>query len=282
MNDRPLKSVGWLSEHINDPQVRIIDASWHMPASGRDANAEFLAGHIPGAVFLDIDTCAEPDHLPHTFPSATRFSRMASELGIADDHDIVVYDSVGLFSAARVWWMCRYFGAQRVSVLDGGLPAWLDAGLAMESGAPSWQATSFAVYRNALKIVDADDVLAASRNASSLILDARSHARFTGAELEARAGLRSGHIPGSQCMPFTELVHQGRLKSNDELRRLLAERGVTGSRPIMTTCGSGVTAAIIILALECIGVTDVALYDGSWSEWGGLPDSPVATGNAAP
>ncbi len=278
MNERPLKTVEWLAEHLHDPNLRIIDGSWHMPSSGRMGRAEYQQEHIPGAVHLCIDECAENDGLAHSFPTADRFAETVGKMGIAAENTILVYDSVGLFSAARVWWMFRYFGAQRVYVLDGGLPAWLAAGGVTESGSAVPEPASFTAVNTPMDIVDAAFVRKACAQSSHLILDARSRLRFTGEEKEVRPGLRSGHIPDSRSLPYTELLNDGKLKPDDELHQLLTSRGVTAERPIITTCGSGVTAAVIILALECIGISNVTLYDGSWSEWGGLPDSLVAVG----
>lgn len=277
MNNRPLVSAQWLHDHLADDDVRIIDASWHLPASGRNARAEYEQGHVPGAVFFDLDEYSSPSPLPHMMPSAEQFSDIAGQLGISESHRIVVYDSLGLFSAARVWWMFRYFGAENVFVLDGGLPAWQAAGHALEKVLPEPDAAQFQVRDAAFVVASAADVLEASRSGQRLVLDARSRARFLGEEKEVRPGLRSGHVPGSQSMPFTELVDNGFLKPDAQLQKILASRGVDNDSAVITTCGSGVTAAVISLALACIGVSDVALYDGSWSEWGGLPDMPVAT-----
>lgn len=278
MTKRPLVSTDWLQSQLQDDTLRIVDASWHLPATGRDARAEFETGHIPGAVFFDIDEHSGDSHLPHMMPTAERFASAAGRLGLSDKHKIVVYDSYGLFSAARVWWMFRYFGAQHVYVLNGGLPAWRNSGLVIESGPVNPTAVDFEVKDSAYTIASSDDVLQASRSGDTLILDARSQARFQAVEKEVREGLRSGHVPGSKNLPFSELTTNGYLKSDDELSVLLSERGVTDSSAVITTCGSGVTAAVISLALECIGVSKVALYDGSWTEWGAMPDMPVATG----
>ena len=278
MTNRPLVSTDWLEQHLHDDTVRIVDASWHLPATGRNARAEFETGHIPGAVFFDVDEHSSASHLPHMMPTAEMFASAAGRLGLSEKYQIVVYDAVGLFSAARVWWMLHYFGAQNVFVLDGGLPAWLNSGLTVESGSANPSTVAFEVGASSYAIASSDDVLQASQAGDTLILDARSQARFLAVEKEMREGLRSGHIPGSKCMPFSELLNNGYLKSDDQLRVLLQERGVTESCPVITTCGSGVTAAVISLALECIGVSEVALYDDSWTEWGALPDMPVATG----
>lgn len=278
MTNRPLVSTDWLYAHIQDDNIRVVDASWHLPATGRHARAEFESVHIPGAVFFDLDENSSPGHLPHMMPTAETFANAASQMGLSDKHQIVVYDSVGLFSAARVWWMFRYFGAQNVHVLDGGLPAWLHSGHAVENGPANPAAVHFEVCDSSYVIASSDDVLQASRSGDALILDARSQARFKAVEKEVREGLRSGHIPGSKSLPFSELLNNGYLKSDVDLRALLQQRGVTTSSSVITTCGSGVTAAVISLALECIGVSQLALYDGSWTEWGALQGMPVETG----
>lgn len=277
MSDRPLVSAQWLHEHLEDDDVRVIDTSWHMPASGRNSLTEYARQHIPGAVFFDLDRHSSPSDLPHMMPSAEQFSEVVGQLGISDTHRIVVYDSLGLFSAARLWWMFRHFGARKVFVLDGGLPAWQAAGYPTDSDTPAPAAMAYRIEGAGFSVADSAQVLEASQSGNRLVLDARSQARFLGEEKEARPGLRSGHVPGSKSMPFTELLDNGFLKSNDELREILGRRGVNTDSAVITTCGSGVTAAVISLALECIGVSDVALYDGSWTEWGALQEMPVVS-----
>ncbi len=277
MSDRPLVSARWLNDHLRDDDVRIIDTSWHMPASGRDSRSEYEQQHVPGAVFFDLDEHSSPSHLPHMMPSAEQFSDAMGAMGVSESSCIVVYDSLGLFSAARLWWMLRYFGADRVFVLDGGLPAWIDAGYPLQSNAVTPAPAQFTSSRSDFDIAAAADVLEASQTGDSLILDARSLARFKGEEKEARPGLRSGHVPGSKSMPFTELLDNGFLKPNNQLQEILQRRGISENSSVITTCGSGVTAAVISLALACIGVSDVALYDGSWTEWGALEGMPVST-----
>lgn len=275
---RPVVNVQWLLDQSNASDLCIVDGSWHMPATGRNGYAEYLHQHIPGSVFFDIDKHSTSSELPHMLPSADQFAQAAGELGINEKDTIIVYDSIGLLSAARVWWMFRYFGAANVMLLDGGLPAYLESGGELESGPASILPRKFKVNRAYGRSADVDEVLAASQNSSAIVLDARSRGRFAGTEPEPRDGLRAGHIPGSASLPFTDLLDSGSLKSNEDLSRVFTDYGVTENSPIITTCGSGVTAAIITLALYCIGIKDTALYDGSWSEWGLRDHLPVQTG----
>lgn len=281
MNNRPVVSVDWLYANSSDESVRIVDASWHLPPENRNAHAEYLQQHIPGAVFFDIDTISTPSDLPHMLPGAGVFAQAAGDLGLQKDQSVVVYDSKGLFSAARVWWTLSVFGFEDVRILDGGLPAWEQAGYKLDSGEADVETTSVEpanaetlLANNA--VVDAAQMLKASEDASAVILDARSQGRFDGHDPEPRAGLRGGHIPGSACLPYTRLLNDGRLKSDDELRAIFAEFDLSADKPVYTTCGSGVTAAILSLGLHCIGMSNISLYDGSWTEWGGREDLPVA------
>ena len=280
MNQQSTVSVSWLEEHLEDANVRIVDASWHLPTADRDAKAEYQNQHILGAVYFDIDQCSTAGPLPHTLPSEEDFAQYVGGLGIGDKDTIVIYDSVGLFSAARVWWMFRHFGSRTVRVLEGGLPAWQSAGLPTEQG--EWSGES-CVYQptqesaSRFQVADAEQVLDASNTGKKIILDARSAARFSGAEKEFRPGLRSGHIPNSKNVPFTHLLSQGFLKEDAELQAIFGAAGVDEGSRVITSCGSGVTAAVLCLALDRIGVENVALYDGSWSEWGGLIQMPVDT-----
>ena len=284
----------WLKSHLKDADVRTVDASWHLPAAARDARKEFDTAHIPGAVFFDIDAHSAPVSLPHMMPDVQQFALAAGSLGISENHTIVVYDTIGMFSAARVWWMFRHFGAERVCVLDGGLPAWQRAGGEMEARHSGSMAAGIAQTDSAVtpcqfrgkardrqaasEVADASRVQAAM-NDGSVILDVRSAGRFSGVEKEVREGLRSGHIPGSLNLPFVQVLdEQGCFKSVPELVELFDSLGLQQEDQIITSCGSGVTAAILLLALELAGYQNVSLYDGSWTEWGALEGVPVASG----
>lgn len=273
-----LVSTEWLAAHLTD--VRVVDASWYMPAEKREPVKEFEAGHIPGAAFFDIDGIA--DHstdLPHMLPSAGEFSAAAGKLGIGNGETVVVYDGSGIFSAPRVWWSLKAMGHKDVKVLDGGFPKWKREGRAIETGPAKPQEKNFtANFQPALKR-DFDDVMGIVKNKSAKMVDARSASRFSAEEKEPRAGLRSGHMPGAVNVHFRSLITtDGTLKPREELRAAFERAGVELNTPIVTTCGSGLTAAILMLALDEIGASDVALYDGSWTEWGGRPEAPVVTG----
>ncbi|MGU3539195.1 3-mercaptopyruvate sulfurtransferase [Methylobacterium sp. A54F] len=276
-----LVSPEWLHQRLDAPDLVVLDASWYLPAAGRDAEAEYRAAHIPGAVRFDIDAMSDPDSsLPHMLPRPELFASRMRALGIGDGQQIVVYDGLGLFSAPRVWWMLRTFGVRDALVLDGGLPAWVAAGYPTEDGEPvARQRRHFTARLDNGAVADAGDVARALAGGVQVV-DARSGTRFRGEEAEPRAGVRPGHMPGARNLHYAALQTDGRMKDPDAIRAVLAEHGIDPERPIVTTCGSGVTAAIVSLALETIGRPARALYDGSWSEWGADPERPVETGPA--
>ncbi len=277
-----LVSTAWLAAHLKDPDLRILDASWYLPDMNRDARAEYEACHIPGARYFDVDEISDQrSDLPHMAPTPEKFISRMRAMGVGDGHQVVVYDGAGLFSAARVWWLFRLMGKTDVAVLDGGLPKWQAEGRAVEDMAPLVRDRHMTVQRQAHLVRDVTQVAAAAKLGDHVILDARSSARFRGEEPEPRAGLRPGHIPGALNVPYRDLLNpDGSMKSPDALRQVFNDKGVDLRKPVITTCGSGVTAAIISLALEVIGHDRHSLYDGSWAEWGMYDDLKVATGNA--
>ncbi|MBY5986973.1 3-mercaptopyruvate sulfurtransferase [Roseovarius atlanticus] len=283
-NDDPktLVSTDWLAAHLGDPDLRILDATYFLPGVDRDARAEYDQAHIPGARFFDIDDIS--DHrsdLPHMAPPVEKFMSRMRQMGVGDGHQVVVYDTHGLFSAARVWWLFRLMGQADVAVLDGGLPKWLAEGRPTEDLPPMIRDRHMTVRREAHRVKDVTQVAAASKLGDYTILDARAPGRFRGDEPEPRQGLRAGHIPNSRNVPYSSLLNDdATMKSPDELRAIFDAAGADLSKPVITSCGSGVTAAVINLALERIGKTDHALYDGSWTEWGAFPTVSVATGEA--
>ncbi|MDR9484348.1 MAG: 3-mercaptopyruvate sulfurtransferase [Sediminimonas sp.] len=279
---RTLVSTGWLAAHMKDPDLRILDATWFMPDEGRDAYAEYKAAHIPGARFFDIDEISDlRSDLPHMAPPVEKFMSRMRAMGVGDGHQVVVYDTQGLFSAARVWWLFRLMGQPDIAVLDGGMAKWVAEGREVEDMPPMVRDRHMTVRRQNQMVKDVTQVAAASKLGDYEILDARSPGRFSGQEEEPREGLRKGHVPGSRNVYYRDLLNaDGTMKSPDDLRAVFDAAGVDMSKPAITTCGSGVTAAIISLALERIGKTDHSLYDGSWAEWGAFPTVPVATGDA--
>jgi thiosulfate/3-mercaptopyruvate sulfurtransferase len=271
-----LVSTEWLADHLSE--VRVVDASWYMPDEKREPAKEFEVAHIPGAVFFDIDGIA--DHstdLPHMMPTPGEFSKAVGALGIGDSETMVVYDGTGVFSAPRAWWMLKAMGHRNVKVLDGGFPKWKREGRAVESGPAKPQSKFFTAIPKPAIMRDFDAVMGVVKDKSAQLVDARSASRFKGEEAEPRAGLRAGHMPGALNVPWRSvLAADGTLKPQDELRAAFAK--VDLDQPIVTTCGSGISAAILMLALNEIGAGNVALYDGSWTEWGGRPEAPVVTG----
>ncbi len=277
---RTLVSTDWLARHLDDPDIRILDASWYLPEMKRNARAEYELGHVPGARFFDIDEIS--DHrsgLPHMAPQPEKFISRMRAMGVGDGHQVVVYDGAGLFSAARVWWLFRLMGKSDIAVLDGGFPKWTAEGRQVEDTPPIMRDRHITVSRQNQLVKDVTQVAAASKLEDHEILDARSPGRFRGEEPEPREGLRSGHIPGSTCIHYRTLLNDdGTMKPVSELRAAFEGAGADLSRPVITTCGSGVTAAILNLGLERIGHRHHALYDGSWSEWGMYGDLKVARG----
>jgi len=279
---KTLVSTDWLAAHIKDPDLRIIDASWYMPAENRNPAAEYLAEHIPGARFFDIDDISDHrSELPHMAPPVEKFMSRMRAMGIGDGHQVVVYDGAGLFSAARVWWLFRLMGKMDIAVLDGGLPKWKAEGRPLSDMPPVVRDRHMTVSRQNQMVRDVTQVARAAKLGDHTILDARGAARFKGEAPEPREGLRSGHIPSSRNVFFGDLINaDGTMKTKAEIHAVMEAAGADLSKPVITSCGSGVTAAILCLALERIGKTDHALYDGSWSEWGMYADLPIATGAA--
>ena len=279
-------STQWLAERLDAPDIAIIDASWHLPAANRDARAEFEAARIPGAQFFDIDDISESaTPLPHMLPNAEKFASRMRRLGIGDGKKVIAYDTAGLFSAARAWWMFRIFGHDDVAVLDGGFPKWKAEGRPIDEDPPVSKPHErhFSARFQSMMVRDKKDVLDAVRSGKSQIADARSPGRFTGKEPEPRPGVRSGHMPGAANVHYATLLNQdGTLKSPDSIAKAFADAGIDVKKPVITSCGSGITAAILTLGLTLIGAREHALYDGSWSEWGAAADTPVETGADKP
>jgi thiosulfate/3-mercaptopyruvate sulfurtransferase len=276
---RWLDSTTWLAEHLRDRNVTVVDGSYYLPTEQRDALAEYRAGHIPGAVFFDIETVADHStELPHMLPGPAQFSQAAGALGIGDGDTVVVYDGVGLYSAPRVWWTFRIFSAKKVYILDGGLPQWKAENRPLEKGDAKPAPRKFTADMNVGAVALLADVRMALTDDSAQIVDARSPERFAGKAPEPRPDLRSGHMPRSFNVPWGRLVENGHLASRARIESAFVDAGVDLDKPIITSCGSGVTAAILLFALEAIGREPKGLYDGSWAEWGSRPDLPVERG----
>jgi len=268
----------WLAAHLGEPDLRVIDATWYLPTLKRDARAEYITSHVPGAVYFDIDAIKDTSNpLPHMLPDAGSFATAVGALGIAAGDRVVVYGQKYLIASARVWWSFRVFGHDQVAVLDGGFPKWKAEGRPVESGGVTPQPRRFAARLRPELVRDLDRIRANVETRREQVVDARSHGRFVGTEPEPRAGMRSGHIPGSVCLPYDRLFRpeDGTLLPAAALREVFDKAGVEAGRPVVTTCGSGVSAAVLALGLHVVGRPEVPVYDGSWAEWGGRTDTPV-------
>ncbi len=277
---KTLVSTQWLADHLKDPDLRVIDASWYLPDMNRDPKAEYDAAHIPGTRFFDIDDISDTlSDLPHMAPSPEKFMSRLRAMGIGDGHQVVVYDGNGIFSAARVWWLFRLMGKTDIAVLDGGFGKWQAEGREIEDMPPILRDRHMTASRQAHLVKDVTQVAAAAKLGDWQIVDARGTARFRGEEPEPREGLRSGHIPGSKNVHYATLLNDdGTMKRGGALKAAFTDAGVDLDKPVITTCGSGVTAAILALGLELLGHRDWALYDGSWAEWGQFDQLKVETG----
>ena len=273
----------WLADHLLDPHVVPVEASFYLPDEGRDADALFRQGHIPGAARFDVDAVADHSiNLPHMLPDAETFARMVGTLGIGDGDTLVIYDATDLLGGARAWWMFKHYGARDVRMLEGGWRAWQASELPVEQGESRRTLQAFSTQSLTRKVVDAEAVREISESGGQLV-DARAATRFAGSVPEPRAGLRSGHIPGARNVPWREIVDgNGRLRTPDEIAAAFRNAGIDVDKPICVSCGSGVSAAVLLLGLEQLGIQDGVLYDGSWSEWGGRADLPIEIGPAMP
>jgi len=281
MTARNFCTTSELAAELGDPSLGVIDASWHLPNAGRIGAAEYKLKHIPGAVFFDIDTIADLDQgLPHMLPKPDALAKAMTALGLGDGMRFVVYDATGLYAAARVWWTLRAYRVEEVRILNGGLPRWIKEGRPLETGDAHPKPRTFTPRPADGFVASLEEVRAALQSGAAQVVDARAAERFRGETLEPRPGVKSGRIPGSLNLPFVEIIEHGSLKAPDALKAAFAGHGIDLERPIITTCGSGVTAAILALAVEEAGGKVAGLYDGSWAEWGSRADCPVATGPA--
>lgn len=276
----PLVSTQWLHERLGAPDIKVIDATWFLPGSDRDPKAEYRLAHIPGAVFFDVDEIADTTtDLPHMLPPPEKFASRVKKLGLGDGSTMVIYDAQGVFSSPRVWWTFRAMGHERTFVLDGGLPKWIAEGRPIEDIPPSPQERHFTPRFTADLVRDLDQMRRTLDGGLAQVVDARPAGRFTGEAPEPRAGLRGGHMPGARNVPSSSLIApDGTMKSAEQLKAVFAEAGVDIDKPVVATCGSGMTASIVALALARLGRPRAAVYDGSWTEWGGREDTPVVTG----